>query len=97
MVDLPEPAVPTRAIVSPGATVRVNPDRTGSEARYPKVTLANSSAGAESGARVRASGASWTVGRESMTSNTRTTDALACCPMVSRLASMRTGPTSWAR
>jgi hypothetical protein len=35
------------------------------------------------------------AGRESMTSKTRITLARASWPMVTRLASDRTGPTSW--
>ncbi len=96
-MDLPEPAVPITASVSPGWTARVSPCSTGSAARYPKVTSANSTAGAASAGSATASDASRITGLESITSNTRTTLARACWPTVSRLESIRTGPTSCAR
>ena len=43
-----------------------------------------------------ASGLSVITGRESMTSKTRITLALASWPIVIRPVSARTGPTSWA-
>ncbi len=44
-----------------------------------------------------ASGFWVTTGRESMTSKTRITLARASWPIVTRLLSVRTGPTNWTR
>ncbi len=98
-MDLPEPEEPTTARVSPGRISKLSPSRTGAAGpegpSYPKATSSNSTvAGASAG---RALVPSLIDGSVSISSRTRSVPALACCPTVRTIASMRTGPTSWAR
>ncbi len=94
-MDLPEPEEPTTARVSPGRISKLSPSRTGRSWSYPKATSSNSTvAGASAGSSLVPS---WRDGSVSISSRTRSVPALACWPTVRTMASMRTGPTSWAR
>ncbi len=96
-MDLPDPAAPTRARVSPGSTRSVNPSSSGAAAgSWPKTTPSHSRAGGPSGSRSATSG-SVTPAGASMMSSTRSAPARACCHTVSRVATWRTGATKEPR
>ncbi len=95
-MDFPDPDTPTRATVWPGCTRRSKPDRTGSSRRYPKLTSWKTTS-PRTGGSATAPGRSATLGTESSRSKMRSAPARACCPTVSRPASIRAGDINRTR